>query len=92
MTWEKIGEFADDALDSLEAYYAEQYESYIWQRGYNMVECGGLRYQWRGRKHTTATKAKMSEAKRGRVYSAAVRARMSQGHRKQYAFIDDGPE
>ena len=31
----------NDQLNDLECYYAEQYGAYIWEGGYNQVECGG---------------------------------------------------
>ena len=31
---------ANETLNNLEAYYAEQYGAYVWDGGYNMGECG----------------------------------------------------
>ena len=30
----------NEMLNSLECYYAEQYNAYVWDGGYNMIECG----------------------------------------------------
>ena len=30
----------NEMLNSLESYYAEQYDAYVWDGGYNMWECG----------------------------------------------------
>ncbi len=39
---EKLCEFPQGSLDNMECYYAEQFETYIWDNkpGYNMVWCG----------------------------------------------------
>ena len=31
----------NDHLNELECYYAEQYDAYVWEGGYNTGECGG---------------------------------------------------
>lgn len=58
-----------DALGRLEAYYAEQYESYIWDPdpGYNMVWCG--EQSTLGMKHTPETIEKIRQAHLGKKMS-----------------------
>lgn len=53
-----------DSLNSLEAYYAEQYNSYWWDGGYNMVECGT-----KSPIMNEITRHKMSIAKKGKKLS-----------------------
>lgn len=52
-------------LDSLEAYYAEEYQSYVWQNGYNLAQCG--RGQPRDYMHTAESRKKISECKKGNL-------------------------
>lgn len=52
-------------LDNLEAYYAEEYQSYVWQNGYNLAPCG--RGQPRDYMHTEESRKKMSESKIGKM-------------------------
>jgi group I intron endonuclease len=73
----------DHALDNMECYYAEQYESYVWQGGYNQTMCG------RGRPYTYETKSetrmKMSKARTGAVVSDETKQKISaamQGHKR----------
>lgn len=51
-------------LDSLESYYAEEYQTYVWQNGYNLAPCG--RGHPREYKHTEIARKKMSECKLGK--------------------------
>jgi hypothetical protein len=37
---ERLYEGPNACLNGLEAYYAEQYGSYVWDGGYNAGECG----------------------------------------------------
>jgi uncharacterized protein YneF (UPF0154 family) len=55
-----------ESLDSLEAYYAEQYETYMWDNmpGYNMVLCGV-----NGGENRKATFDKIGNAHKGRKKS-----------------------
>jgi group I intron endonuclease len=53
------------SLDNLEAYYAEQYNSYIYENGYNIALCG--RGQPRGYKHLEESRLKMRESKLGKL-------------------------
>ena len=63
------------ALDNMECYYAEQYESYVWQGGYNQTLCG------RGRPYTYETTAetrmKMSNARTGAIVSDETKQKIS---------------
>jgi len=69
-----------DALNNMEAYYAEQYGSYTWDTpgGYNMVWCGGSKVARNGFKFTDETRAKLSEKAKGRVISDDRRRQISQ--------------
>jgi group I intron endonuclease len=69
-----------DALNNMEAYYAEQYETYTWDvpGGYNMVWCGGSRVARSGLSFADETRAKLSARARGRVISEAQRRQISQ--------------
>jgi hypothetical protein len=62
-----------DALNNMESYYAEQYESYTWNTpgGYNMTWCGES-------KLTDETRAKMSVKAKGRVISEEQRRKISE--------------
>jgi group I intron endonuclease len=59
-----------ESLGQLEAYYAEQYETYMWDNepGYNMIECGkpGGKGRKKGYKHSEATRAQISKSAMGR--------------------------
>ena len=37
---ECIRQIANTSLNELECYYAEQYDAYVWDGGYNQGECG----------------------------------------------------
>jgi group I intron endonuclease len=52
-------------LDNLEAYYAQEYQTYIWENGYNLAQCG--RGQPRDYKHKEESRRKMSECKKGKL-------------------------
>jgi group I intron endonuclease len=62
-----------DALNNMEAYYAEQYESYTWNNpgGYNMAWCGES-------KLTDETRIKISIKAKGRVISEEQRCKISE--------------
>jgi len=62
-----------DALNNMEAYYAEQYESYTWDNpgGYNMAWCGESRL-------TDETRSKISAKAKGRVISKEQRCKISE--------------
>jgi hypothetical protein len=69
-----------NALPNMEAYWAEQFETYMWDNpgGYNMVWCGdkprtGISYL-----HSEDTRKRMSQAKKGKQ-----RAPFSDEHRKK---------
>lgn len=72
---ETISILPNEALDNMECYYAEQYESYVWQGGYNQTLCG------RGRPYTYATKQetkqRMSEAQKGKSLSDETKKKIS---------------
>jgi len=55
----------NEHLDSLEAYYAEEFQSYVWQNGYNVAPCG--RGQPRNYTHKEEARKKMSERKKGKL-------------------------
>jgi hypothetical protein len=52
---------ANECLNSLECYYAEQYDAYSWMGGYNVAECGG-----------EPLRDEMSDAKRLRIKRNAI--------------------
>jgi len=69
-----------ESLDNMECYFAEQYESYVWENGYNAVLCGKGRAPnfnhkqehrdlvsklMKGKKMSDETKKKLSDAKKG---------------------------
>lgn len=66
----------NESLDNMECYYAEQYESYVWQGGYNQAMCG------RGRPYTyitkQETKQRMSEAQKRRTATDETRQKISE--------------
>lgn len=80
---ETVCELPEESLDNMECYYAEQYESYVWQGGYNQTLCGrGRPYDYKTREET---KKRMGEAQRGKVLSAETRSKISasmQGHKR----------
>jgi group I intron endonuclease len=61
---------AVESLSNLEAYYAEQYETYCWDNnpGYNMTLCGcrGSKGRKPGYKHSEKTIAKISKSLEGK--------------------------
>jgi len=72
---ETVCELPEESLDNMECYYAEQYESYVWQGGYNQTMCGrGRPYDYNTKEET---RKKMSEARLGKSLSAETRAKMS---------------
>jgi hypothetical protein len=62
-----------DSLDNMEGYYAEQYESYIWEKGYNAVLCGKGH---RPSPHTNEFRQKMSNRMRGRIMSEETKEKI----------------
>jgi group I intron endonuclease len=56
------------SLNNMEAYWAEQLETYIWDipGGYNMVSCGDGGFGRRGIPNSPETRAKISAAQRGK--------------------------
>lgn len=63
-----------DSLDNMECYYAEQYDSYIWNNGYNAVLCGkGCRPS---QIHTDEFRLKMSNRMRGRKMSEETKEKI----------------
>ena len=73
----------NEALDNMECYYAEQYESYVWQRGYNQTLCGrGRPYDYKTR---AETKERMRAARIGATASEETKRKISasmQGHKR----------
>jgi len=59
---------SNQSLDNLEAYYAEQYNSYYYENGYNIALCG--RGQPRDYKHNEESIVKMRESKLGKLTGA----------------------
>jgi group I intron endonuclease len=70
-----------DSLDNMECYFAEQYNSYVWESGYNAILCGKgcqrnkhhreehkqkMSIKMTGRKLSEETKQKLSEARKGK--------------------------
>jgi len=78
-SWEVLYIGAIESLDLMESYYAEIFESYIWDSpgGYNMVECGGTT---RGHKHSPETKEKLRQALIGRKHSPEAKEKISKAH------------
>jgi hypothetical protein len=63
------------ALDNMECYYAEQYESYVWQGGYNQTMCGrGRPYNYKTKEET---RMRMSNARKGAVVSDETKLKIS---------------
>jgi len=80
---ETLCEVSENALDNMECYYAEQYESYVWQGGYNQTLCG------RGRPYDYSTKEetrkRMREARLGATVSDETKQKLSasmKGHKR----------
>ena len=82
-TIEKIGEFPINALGPMEAYYAEQYNTYYWDTdlGYNVVWCGEDNNK--GIKMSPETCKKMSELRKGKVPEAMIRAWTGSHHSEE---------
>jgi group I intron endonuclease len=76
-SWEVLYTGACESLNRMECYYAEMYESYIWDfpGGYNMVECGGTT---RGHKHSPETKEKIGKAHICKKYSPETKEKIRQ--------------
>jgi len=77
-SYEILEEFDDDVTDEFtsdrETYWIDVYDSNNPAFGYNLTKGGeGVT----GYKHTAATKAKMSRARKGHIVSAATRAKLS---------------
>lgn len=68
----------NDSLDNMECYYAEQFETYIWDNpgGYNMVWCGDS--PMRGLRQSPESCAKMRQARLGKKNSAETIEKMRQ--------------
>jgi len=77
---ETLCEVSNDALDNMECYYAEQYESYVWQGGYNQTLCG------RGRPYDYDTK----ETTRKRMSDARTGAKMSDESKRKLSASTKG--
>lgn len=71
----------NESLNNMECYFAEQYESYVWENGYNAVLCGKGRAPnfnhkqehrdlvsklMKGKKMSDETKKKLSDSKKGK--------------------------
>jgi group I intron endonuclease len=69
-----------DSLDNMEGYYAEQYESYIWDAnpGYNMILCGV-----NGGKNREETFAKIGAYQKGRKKSPEHIAKIAASNKGQ---------
>jgi group I intron endonuclease len=84
---ETLGIFPRSSLNNMEAYYAEQLKSYMWDTneeagipgGYNMMLCGQMNRQ--GMKHTTEALAKMSACVKGRKHSEETKRKISEGNK-----------
>jgi group I intron endonuclease len=84
---ERLGVFPRSSLNNMEAYYADQFQTYMWDTneeagipgGYNMMLCGQMNRQ--GMKHTPEALAKMSIASTGRIKSPETRAKIGDAHR-----------
>jgi len=84
---ETLGIFPRSSLNNMEAYYAEQFQSYMWDTneeasipgGYNMMLCGQMNRQ--GMKHTPEALAKMSACVKGRKHSEETKRKISEGNK-----------
>lgn len=67
------------ALNNMEAYFAEQYSSYVWDSpgGYNMVWCGGSKVARCGIKMPASTKTAIMSSRVGSKHTDASKQRMS---------------
>ena len=63
-------------LNTLECYYAEQYQSYIWENGYNMVACGGGP-PTECKKHTKDFKEALAKRNADRIWTEESRKKQS---------------
>lgn len=66
---------SEKSLDNMECYFAEQYESYIWQRGFNAIICG--RSVQRNFNHKKEHRERMSNLMTGRTLSSETREKIS---------------
>lgn len=84
---ERLGVFPRSSLNNMEAYYSDQFRSYIWDNneeagipgGYNMMLCGQMNRQ--GMKHTPETLIKLSISSTGRIKTAETRAKIGAAHK-----------
>jgi len=84
---ETLGVFPRSSLNNMEAYYAEQFQSYMWDTnkaadipgGYNMMLCGQMNRQ--GMKHTPEALAKMSACVKGRKHSEETKRKISESNK-----------
>ena len=67
-----------DSLDRMEEYYADQYETYVWDNpgGYNMVWCGNQKRL--NLEHTAETRSKISSKRMGIVFTEEHKAKLSE--------------
>ncbi len=67
------------ALNNMEAYFAEQYSSYVWDSpgGYNMVWCGGSKVARCGIKMPESTKTAIVSSRVGSKHTDVSKQRMS---------------
>ena len=88
---ETLGIFPRSSLNNMEAYYAEQFQSYMWDTneeasipgGYNMMLCGQMNRQ--GMKHTPEALAKMSACVKGRKHSEETKRKIPSCDDRQLA-------
>jgi hypothetical protein len=68
-----------DALNNMEAYYAEQYESYVWDTpgGYNMIWCGGSRVARSGIKMNLTTRVAIRASRVGVKHTDETKSKIS---------------
>jgi len=77
---EKLCECLHGGLDTMECYYAEQFETYTWDTtpGYNMVWCGNS--PRRGIKHTSDHNEKIRQSNLGKKMSPEAIEKIRQGN------------
>ena len=69
-----------ESLYNLEGYYAEIYDSYIWENGYNAQWCGQVQT---GYTHSEEARKKISDAHKGKVYSEETRKKITEACKRR---------
>ena len=77
----------NECLDNMECYFAEQYNSYIWENGFNAILCGkGVQ---RDINHSQKHKEHMSKLMTGRKLSDETKQKIREARTGQKCNLDD---